>query len=147
MQGEAIWRCQHSQKTALSFHQAPALSNPLEQNTARVPGSQPAHDEGHINYMPCPDNTCSQPRWQVCTKRVRNRAPGDKKERPEMPEQPGEKDECVQLQMAHTRACGNTISAREAQRFCYVLQKQIADSNCEAGITLLSGELLTALIP
>ena len=32
--------------------------------TEPVPASQPAHDEGHIYYMPCSHKTCSRPRWQ-----------------------------------------------------------------------------------
>lgn len=32
--------------------------------TEPVPASQPAQGEGHIFYMPCPHDTCSDPRWK-----------------------------------------------------------------------------------
>lgn len=47
----------------------PSIRQPFCQvhrdRTEPVPASQLAHDEGHIYYMPCPHNTCSNPRWQA----------------------------------------------------------------------------------
>lgn len=47
-----------------------------------VPASQPARDEGHIYYMPCSHNTCSEPRWQGLESALKVRnfvADGEKK--------------------------------------------------------------------